>query len=418
MRPDSFVFETLAHFVRNVDGPPPGVPLGADAEFETTLATMCVEQAISPVVSASLDRLSLPPNLSALTAARLRRHAAGLRAAAGRRRQLAVRVGRAFAAARIRYALMGGVRSAVNYPSGQRAIGVVEILIEPRESARAIRTLTSIGLRLNGPHAVFGRSIPNRTVSNRRAGELLRYHHFFSPLLLSDERGLVVRLRHRGVDTGDIHAHDDALDRAILCPVGQSQVSGVSDEDHMVDLAVRAGVDALAVLPTVVDIARLVAVRGDALNWNLVAARARLARLYAPVCYVVRHACSLMGINDQRLGLEPIGRIPESFLRAWWAPDRIDYADLPARRAGRFVFGVMFAGRMRTRIRWVWGHVAFHRRWVRNRLGGRPTLWRSIRFLFVSRETPEWWRALATGAAQTPLAAGPFARDRQPGGEG
>lgn len=391
MRPTSFLLETLSHYVRGDDGPPPGVPVHVDAGFETRLATMSVEQRVTPFLSRSLSRLSLPPSVSSVTVTRLARHAEALTSDTERRLRTMRRAVERLRAADVKVALCGEARMAeVHAEETLRPVRTVELLIDAHDTARAMHVLEEEGYGMAHVHPVFGHTRYGGRISDRRASELVTYHHYFAPLVLRNTQGDAIALRLRLAGTDHPRPVETAWEHATTVRIGGEDVPAVCLEDHLVDLCVRAGASALAELLWMVDIGRLVSRQADALDWDRVEARSREQHIYGAVRYAVRHVCTLMRIPDAARQLRFAGIATEPLMDAWWRPDHIDYGDLPAKRSGPFLYGLMWSGGVISKLRWAWRHMNPRPRWVRNRLEERPAFWRRIKFLLVVRDVPAW----------------------------
>ena len=391
MRPTSFLLETLSHYVRGDEGPPPGVPVHVDAGFETQLATMSVEQRVTPFLARSLSSLSLPPSISSVTVTRLSRHAEALTSDTERRLRTMRRAVERLRAADVKVALCGEARMAGEHEEDAlRPVRTVELLIDAHDTARAMHVLEEAGYGMAHVHPVFGHSHTSGRVSDRRASELVTYHHYFAPLVLRNSQGDTIALRLRLAGTDHPGPVETAWDRVTATSIGGDEIPAVCLEDHLVDLCVRAGASAMAELLWMVDIGRLVSRHAETLDWDRVEARSREQHVYGAVRYTVRHACSLWRVPDAARQLRFAGIATEPLMDAWWRPDHIDYGDLPARRAGAFLYGLLWSGGVFSKLRWAWRHVSPEPRWVRNRLEERPAFWRRIKFLLVVRDVPAY----------------------------
>ena len=72
MQTSDFILDTLAHFVRQDEGPPPGIPAHVKTEFEQELTWLCEWHSVTPIIVASLEKLALGPQLSRITFERMR----------------------------------------------------------------------------------------------------------------------------------------------------------------------------------------------------------------------------------------------------------------------------------------------------------------------------------------------------------
>jgi hypothetical protein len=391
MRATSFLLETLSHYVRGDEGPPPGVAAHVDANFETRLATISVGQRITPFLARSLSSLALPPSISNVTVKRLKRHAEALTSDTERRLRAMRRAVERLRAAEVPVALCGEARTAPCHAADAlRPVGTVEMLIDPHDTARAMRVLEELGYGMAHVHPVFGHTRTGGRVSDRRAAELVRYHHYFAPLVLRGTQGDTVALRLRLAATDHPGPVETAWERVAPVRIGGDDIPAVGLEDHLLDLCVRSGASALAGLLWNVDVARVVALHGERLDWDRFEASARAQHVYGAARYALRHACNLMRVPDAARRLRVAGIATEPLMDAWWRPDRIDYADVPAPRAGEFLYGLLWSGGPVRKARWIWRHLNPRPRWVRNRLEERPDFFRRIKFVLVVRDVPAW----------------------------
>ncbi len=397
MRAQSFLLETLSHYVRGEDGPPPGVPARVDAGFETSLAATCVDQRIAPIVSRSLEHLALPPAISPVTAARLRSHASELHRESERRVAMLTRVVARLTRAGVDALVCGEALSASYYPHpALRHISALELLIDERDTARALEAAAAEGFTYPGVHPVFGHGRIGGRISHRRAAELVAYHHYFAPLVVWTPEGDALRLRFSTPDIGPPEVDERVWDRRMAVHIGSATFDAISREDHLLDTAVVAGITALAELPWVVDLSILLRGGENQVDWEYIQGRARLTGVHGAARYALRHACRVMSIPGAVSRLVPSGLLAETAADAWWRPDSIAYGDLPAARAGRFRFGLLWCGGPLARARWLWRHVAPRRRWVRNRTGSRPDPWAWLKFVLVVRDSTGWTPAART----------------------
>ncbi|MCH7550027.1 MAG: nucleotidyltransferase family protein, partial [Candidatus Krumholzibacteriota bacterium] len=357
MRADSFVLETLAHFVRSADGPPPGVPARVNAGFETRLVAICADQGISPIVSRSLDRLALPPSVSRVTVARLRSHSATIEAASARRLSLAARLIAGLRGAGVDSLVIGETLAKTTYPRlTPRPVSVIDLLVHERDVARALGVFERAGFSHPGIHPVFGPYRSEGRISERRASELVWYHHYIAPLFLTGE-DCTVRLRMRLIDLCHPESEEYAWDRRAGVMLAQGSVDAVCLEDHLVERCVRAGMAAMADLGALVDIGIVLGQHAEVLDWDYVATRARRGGIYAAVVTVVNEVSTLFNIPDASGRIPAAGVLSSGMIRRWWRLERIDYAELPSPRAGRFRFGLVAATSPFSAARWLWRHL-------------------------------------------------------------
>ena len=145
---------------------------------------------------------------------------------------------------------------------------------------------------------------------------------------------------------------------------------------------------AMADLVALVDVGVILSKREGDLDWGYIYGRTERSGTRTAVATVVGEVCRLFNLPDSSRHMGGTDLLVAGIVRRWWQLEGIDYADLPAPRAGRFRFGLIACGGPVARTRWVWRHLVPRRRWVRNLLGGRPSLWRWLKFLLIARDFP------------------------------
>ncbi|MDH3196735.1 MAG: nucleotidyltransferase family protein [Candidatus Krumholzibacteria bacterium] len=390
MSADRFLLDTLGHFVRDAEGPPPGVPSHAGPFFEKRLSALCLAQHLSPIVSRSLDRLALAPAISRVTAARFAHDAEQQGLDAGRRVRLLGRAWTRLSQSGIPALIMGDALAATDYPrAGLRYVARLELLVDERDAARALEALEAEGFALPCVHPVLGRGTRG-ALSRRRAAEMVRFHHVIAPLLVRHTGGETLRLRLRVADAGDAAPVERAWERAREVTLGDRVVRAIGVEDHLADLALDLAIARGWPLARVVDIGLVLRDYGR-IDWARVAEILRGCGAYTAGALALRHAASTLGLRSDAVPLEPrAGASAATFLR-WWRPRGLDYADPASAHAGRFRFGMLACESPATKARWLWGHVAPRRRWIKNLFGARPSPWLWLKFLVVTRDV--WPRA-------------------------
>lgn len=389
MKAERFLLETLAHFVRSAEGPPPGVPARVRSDFETRLASICAEQGLSPIVSRSLDRLALPPSISSVTAARLSSHAEAVESETARRLRMLYELIELLGAGGVSALAMGDGLAATRYPRPTlRPLPVLDILVHERDLARALAMLERAGYRYPGPHPVFGRFRTSGRISERRAAELVAYHHHIAPLFVTNADDVTVRVRMRSVDLGRAPAREPAWNHRREVTLPDGRVSAVSVEDHLIERAARAGMAGMADLCALVDVGLVLAGGVRRLDRDYIEWRARSLGIATAVGTVMSEVDAMFWLGDVSRDIARPRPFSVAVLRRWWRSDRIDYGDVVSPRAGRFRFGLVACGGPIAKVRWVWHYFVPRRRWVRNLVGGRPNPWRWLKFLLLARDFP------------------------------
>lgn len=379
----TYVLETIAHFAKRTDGPPPNVPLRQSPTFETHLASVCVDQHLSPTMFFSLEQLALPQAISRVTAMRLKQHARELESDTRRRLALLARLVGWLDAAGVPSLVIGDAWSAVtSYEQARlKPVGRLDLVIEEDDCARAVSVLRDKGMMLPAKHPVLG---PGR-VDPR---ELVRFHHYIAPLVMVAPSGDRVRIRFRVVDVGHPGPRETAWDRASRITIDGKPVDGVCAEDQLIHSLIEFGVSGCWRLGALMDAAMLVHRGGQDIDWAYVARRTREVGVYPAFFFAFERMCRLLNLPRALDNLPAPASLGLWALGWWWRPETIDYLNEPRATAGRFKFGLFACGSPLSRLRWVWRHVMVRRRWVERYFGGRWTPWRYVKFIVLVKEYP------------------------------
>jgi hypothetical protein len=391
MSADRFLLDTLGHFVRDAEGPPPGVPSHAGPDFETRFSALCLAQRLSPIVSRSLDRLALAPAISRVTAGRIARDAQQQGVDSGRRIRLLARAWTRLSEAGIPTLVMGDALAVTDYPrAGLRDVARLELLVDEHDAARALEALEAEGFALPCVHPVLGRGT-HGALSRRRAVEMVRFHHVIAPLLVRHTGGETLRLRLRVADVGVVAEAERAWERPRRVELGERSVRAIALEDHLADLALDLAIARGWPLARAVDIGLVLHDHGGRIDWARVTEILRGCGAYTAGALALRHAASVLGVRAMAAPLSPGAGAGAATVSHFWRPRALDYADPASAHAGRFRFGILACGSPAAKTHWLWGHLAPRRRWIKNLFGARPSPWRWLKFLVVTRDV--WPRA-------------------------
>jgi hypothetical protein len=374
MRAVAFLLETLEHFAKEVEGPPPGVPVHADAEFETDLVALCRHQRLSSLVSETFDELALPPTISRITIARIKHDADTLERRRARRLRLAGRIAGGFANSGVRAALLGDVWSASREGAAGRVRPVdrIDAMVDETQWMEAVAVLRELGF-------VRTRIQPRLSDSSHA----LRYHQYFTPLVMHNHDGDPVELRFRVIDFGHPGRTNPAWDRTTEAAVGEATGQVVSREDQLIHSLISFGAEGFVDLLPVLDAGWLLHRAGgaDSLDCAYVAGRLRDRGLYPAFYFTLEHVCGL--INLPRV-MERFDRPPgwrRHVFHMWWRPKEADYSGETEPTAGRFSYGLIESGGAFSKALWLRRALFPRSAWVRSVYGRPANLWLRLKFL-------------------------------------
>jgi hypothetical protein len=405
MRAVDFILETVSHFARDAQGPPPVVPSHADAEFETDLVSICQHQRLSTLVSEAFDQLALSPTMSRITVARIEHHAGILEEQRRHLLRLAGRLSAEFASRGIRSALLGDVRSAAE-PGllGEiRPVGRIDAMIDETQWMEAVGTLRELGFvrsriqpRLadhSGAVAPLGAAVSANgsragksgavgvATSRKAAADALRYHQYFSPLVMHNHDGDTVELRFRVIDLGNPGRVNPAWERIVEIDFGGTIATAVCQEDQLIHSAVSFGAEGFADLLPVLDAGRLLSRHTDDLDWDYIAMRLLSRRLYPAFYFTLERICELLILRMPTANLEPPAAWRRRLFHMWWRPREADYTGETEPTAGRFAYSLVECGGVVSKALWLRRALFPRSAWVRSVYGRPANLWLRAKFL-------------------------------------
>ena len=338
------MLDTLAHFVKDDEGPPPGIPRHAGELFERSLADQCINQRLSPILTGSLARLALPPELSRITRARLDEQCRQIARAANQRLALLGQVCRRMENNRLPHLVMGDASAALSlYPHPElRPVPQLELLVEETARDDTLRLLATMGFR--PPYAY-----PPMTSGS----EALRYHQFFEPLILANDDHQLLRLRFRLVDYGPAEPGEPAWDRSVPHRISNKDIRLVSREDQLVHSLVRFQTSRFRSLLDALDVGFVLA-RSATLDWACIHERLRAKRLSAAAYLGLNHVCRLFGLPAVTDELPHPDALSRRVFGLLWERDRREYAEPLPQRDGVLSCYLWAAQGLWTKARVLW----------------------------------------------------------------
>jgi hypothetical protein len=372
MRAIDVIFETLAHFVKRDDTPPPGIPARVEPQFEREFVSLCDWHSLSPVVAESLGRLALGPVLSDFGYRRLR----SMAAAARTRNETVIgdlsTLVAAFEEKRLSYMVMDDARSALAlYPDpGLRPIETITLLVREQDWDEITGICGGLG---------YERDI--RDPEFNGGDEALEYYQHFSPCRLRNERGTELVLTFRLFDLGGPESEEAAWSNAQRIEGGAVECMVTGLGDHFLRTCMRLNMTRFERLMYAVDAGLLMSQHGGEIDWAYIDARARARSMY-PALYCAGDwvRSTLAPGATFPLGPPP-GRIRRNIFELIWRPGRPGLLAGKRIRLHRFRFYFIESGRVPDKIRLVTKIVSPRPDWVSAFFGSPYKPWLKIRFI-------------------------------------
>ncbi|MFQ5511737.1 MAG: nucleotidyltransferase family protein [Candidatus Krumholzibacteriia bacterium] len=373
MQPIEFITDTLAHFVRGDDGPPPGIPAHVAPEFEQELTWLCEWHSVTAIVLSSLQKLALRPGMSRLAWARMKALA---ETGATLSREL-VAAARSLAAdldrAGIRNLLVQDVAYALTlYPLPElRPVESIEILVDERDWDGVIDSCARAGFTCRDNVHAF-----------RDGAEALAYYQRFSPCLLHNPNGDRLRLRFRLFEPG-------SPDPAEACwrrggPLGEGGPAGLALEDQLIASCVTHNVSRFGRLLDAVDIGLIVARRGDGIDWGYVGERMRSRAVYAAGVLTMRHAVEVMRLPPSLVRLKSPGIVRKHLFFFLWPGMEEEFSSGSQRRQHRLRYCLLEMDGWPEKVRFMTRLFSPRRQWVEAFFGKPYSPWLKLRFVVLA----------------------------------
>lgn len=354
MRTIDVVLETLTHFVRQEGGPPPGIPVRVEPDFERKLVRLCERHSLSPLVLDSLQKLALEPALSKIAFERLKtlsntagarneRFLAALRALSRRLRER-----------RVPCLLVDDILAALKlYPRHRlRPIESLDVLIHEGDWDTFVDACRSIGFKRDP-----------RDPSFLDGTEAMLYHQYFSPCALRGDKGVTLGVKFRLVDVGHPPGNETAwlqgkrLGRDI-------EAMRVSYEDQLVRSCIGFSMTGFGKLLHAVDAGRIIARHGDALDWSYIEKVGRDRAFYPALYFSCEAVMNMFRFPSKTRVLPHPSKTRQKIFEMFWRPGRLgSLADRPV-SLRRYRFCLLENGTWAERSKLVANVLAPRKEWV------------------------------------------------------
>ena len=371
MQAIDFVVDTLAHFVRQREGPPPGIPAHTDADFEQELIWLCDWHALTPIVLASLEKLALRPNISRVTLERMRALAGASRAMTKEISNVADSLVDGFKAREVDYRLLGGLpASRTVYPSSElRPVETIDVLIREGQWSQTIECCRESGFRIGAGLPVFS-----------SGDDALGYYQHLTPCVLENESGDRLRLRMRLFNIGK----PSATEPAWMSAAAGTAPAYVRLEDELINTCVTYHMSNFGKLLHTVDIGLILNRFEAELDWKYIDERLRSDEVYASVLFTMKRVVEWTRLGPSVVKLKYPGPAREKIFDALWNADYDSFAMRRPERTHRFRYFLFEVGRWKDKLNFFTTVMSPRPEWVAAFFGRPYRPWLKLRLVLLT----------------------------------
>jgi hypothetical protein len=374
MRTIDIVLETLAHFVKMEGGPPPGIPVRVEPDFERKLVRLCEWHSLAPLFLDSLQKLALEAPLSDVTLERLN----SLSRASAARNEVYIAALRSISARlrerRVPFLLIDDMMAALKlYPRHRlRPIERLDVLIHENDWDMFVSGLRGIGYR---------REERDPTFEDGR--EAMLYHQYFSPCVLRGERDVSIGVKFRLIDVG--HPAPKEAAWTMGKRLGRDvEAMRLSYEDQYVRSCMAFNMTGFGRLLHAVDAGRILARHGEDLDWGYIEGLARDGSFYPSLFFAHESVVKMFQFQPKRKPLPDPGAAQKSFFQMVWNPGRLGaLIDRPP-TLHRYRFSFFAHGTWSDRMKVAANLIAPRKDWVSGYFGRASNPWLAFQFMSLA----------------------------------
>lgn len=374
MRAVDVILDTLSHFVRDEESPPPGIPVRVEWDFEPTLVALCERHALSSIVLESLEKLALEPAISEFSLGRLKVFSRTIRERNGSVIETMSLLADRLRIEGVPFLLTDDVLSAlVSYPSPVlRPIERVGLLIHERDYRKAVDICGALG---------FKRGITDPDFRDEK--EELFYRQNVWPCTLVDQSGTELDLICRLLDLGVPDDREKAWDRARSLDRDGVVAMRLSLEDQLLRSCARLVMSRFEKLLFAVDAGLLAAGYGDELDWWYIHENAEKKSYYPAFYYAFERIVIAFGLPT-RAGLPNPGKTRKKIFEILWHPGCLGQLPNGPTRLHRFRFYFLENSKWSEKLRVLSGLLAPRPEWVSTFFGRPCKPWLRFRFVILA----------------------------------
>lgn len=355
MQAIDFILNTLSHFARGDDGPPPGVPVSTEGDFERELTWLCEWHAITPIVLGSLEKLALRPRLSRVTLERMKalnRASRGITDdVLGTAHALATR----FSDRNVDVRFLGDVvLSTCDYPEeGARPIETIELLVGEDAWSEILDVCREAGFRTDAPLPLFENGL-----------DAMNFFQYFPPCILENERGDRLRLRLRLFEMGEPEASERAWATRRNLPGRLDGAAGVRVEDQLIQSAMGYNMSGFGKLANAVDIGLMLRRYAAEFDWEYATDSVDARSLYPAFYFTLANAVRWLHLTEIDLPLVRPSAVRHKLFDITWPAGRNSFALRRTDEQYRMRFCLVECGKPGEKLRFL-GRLLFPRNeWV------------------------------------------------------
>ncbi|MFH1755465.1 MAG: nucleotidyltransferase family protein [Candidatus Latescibacterota bacterium] len=332
-----FIVQTLSHFVKADDGPPPGIPLHSGVNFEQELVRLCECQQLSPIIVRSLENLVLGPGMSRLSLERLKRDSWRIEQSNRRTEAKIQSLSLVFREKGIPFILFGGAavaRTAYLF-SCLRAIDRIDILVKESNWSGTMECLQECGFEQMSGYP-----------QGETPHEALQYHQLLVPCVFRDGEGDEVHISFRIFHLGFPEADEIAWVRSHGAESAEPFARGLSPEDQLIRHAIELTVGGFSDLRVTVDIAILLVQHRGKIEWEYIERRLSDRGHYPAFYFAIKHVGDLLQLPRACKDLRYPGIVRERFFGIVWNTHAPDFFNPGEKRQQNLKFGLLESRRV------------------------------------------------------------------------
>jgi hypothetical protein len=374
MRAVDVVLETLAHFVKMEGGPPPGIPVRVESDFERNLVRLCEWHGVAPLFLDSLEKLALEAPLSQITlermktlsrtsAARNEKYLAALRSLSRRLREK-----------RVPFLLLDDVMASLKlYPRHRlRPIERLDVLIHANDWDAFVGACRAMGYRREARDPAF-----------EHGKDAMIYHQYVAPCVLRGEREVSIGVKFRVIDVG--HPSPAEAAWSLGKRLGRDiEAMRLSYEDQFIRSCLAFNMTGFGKLLYAVDAGRILARHGEELDWSYIEGLSRDGAFYPALYTSHQSVVEMFRLPPKRRPLPPPGGLQRSLYQLMWRPGRRGFLAEKPPTLHRYRFSLTSHGTWGDRLKVVAAILSPRGEWVSGYFGRPSNPWLRMRFSLLA----------------------------------